>query len=250
MHPSHRNPLLFAGHSGGLSRLCRTIKRISRLAISVHQSRQRIPLSLLLHQREPLCCCSSRARTAACLPGITNPERIRCRNDDRWTQATTAGEPPRVTTPLSPVPLTQPLLGPPVGKQHTINDWLPCPARQTGRGTPAEQRRGATPVPTLMAGSRSMGAPREPDPGLWQPRGGDHPGCGIGPIHPGPIHPEPIHPGPIHPGAVPRWSRSAGRGDATAGSAADRPVDPVGRRRRFGSSVGGRSSVRPATNGF
>jgi len=180
--------------------------------------------------------CPAAERVIGAVAGrVVNPERIRCRNDDRWTQATTAGEPPRVTTPLSPVPLTQPLLGPPVGKQHTINDWLPCPARQTGRGTPAEQRRGATPVPTLMAGSRSMGAPREPDPGLWQPRGGDHPGCGMG---------------PIHPGAVPRWSRSAGRGDATAGSAADRPVDPVGRRRRFGSSVGGRTSVRPSANGF
>ena len=53
-----------------------------------------------------------------------------------------------------------------------------------------------------------MGAPREPGPGLCQPRGGDPPGCGMG---------------PNHPGAIPRWSRSAGRGDAT---------------------------VRPATNGF
>ncbi len=91
------------------------------------------------------------------------------------------------------------------------------------------------PCPRLMAGSRSMGAPREPDPGLWQPRGGDHPGCGIG---------------PIHSGAITRWSRSAGRGDATVGSPADRAVDPVGGRRRFRSSVGGRTSVRPATNGF
>ena len=159
-------------------------------------------------------------------------------NDDRSTQATTAGEPPRVTTPLSPVPGSTPAyyLGPrSVSRTRSTISFRVLHGRLDAARLRAA-RRGATPVPTLISRLRDRWARLE-----TRTRA-----CG---------NLVEIRASPGAEGADPRRSESpvrskirAGRGDATAPvQAADRPVDPLGRRQwlRSGSSVGGRSSVRP-----